>query len=280
MRTDPALWQRLEKYKIDDPEATFAFSTRLQRENDWTSLFAARAVEEYKRFLYLARVSGHEVTPSQEVDEVWHLHLLYTRSYWNDLCATVLMRPLHHGPTKGGRREDRRYLDNYTATLDAYRHEFREEPPADLWPDAVSRFAPQGRMRRIDLDRNMVLRKPRLPKSWGGRLAIVAAGIAVVLVGPAAAEPKTETAVLGLGVLVGGLLICGIGYAFARLMPQAPRREDERKPENRKGDGSDGGTPVMVTGSPDGKSKTAAGCGSDAGGGGAGCSGGGGCGGS
>ncbi|MEK6230809.1 MAG: hypothetical protein N2A42_03075 [Luteolibacter sp.] len=33
---------------------------------------------EYKRFVALAMLAGHPVTPSEEVDQAWHLHLVYT----------------------------------------------------------------------------------------------------------------------------------------------------------------------------------------------------------
>lgn len=81
------------------------------------------------------------MTPSRDVDEAWHLHLIYTRSYWDDLCGKVLRRPLHHNPTSGGAANARRFREAYEATLAAYEHEFRAKPPADIWPDADTRFA-------------------------------------------------------------------------------------------------------------------------------------------
>ena len=47
------LWQRLEAFHIGDDEAQLSFERRLARENGWTTVFAERAVLEYKRFLYL-----------------------------------------------------------------------------------------------------------------------------------------------------------------------------------------------------------------------------------
>ena len=96
------LWQRIAAFEFDPVDAALPFSRRLARDNGWSDAFAQRAVEEYRRFVFLAMVAGHPVTPSDEVDQVWHLHLCYTRSYWEDLCGEVLPRPLHHGPTRGG----------------------------------------------------------------------------------------------------------------------------------------------------------------------------------
>ena len=84
--------------------------------------------------------AGHEVTPSDEVDQAWHLHLTYTRSYWDGLCDAVLGRALHHGPTKGGQAEGDRFENQYERTLASYRAAFGEEPPEDIWPPSAVRF--------------------------------------------------------------------------------------------------------------------------------------------
>jgi hypothetical protein len=62
---------------------------RLMRENGWAGTFADPVVDEYGRLLYLTQVADGPMTPSEAVDRAWHLHLTYTRSYWNDLCGGV-----------------------------------------------------------------------------------------------------------------------------------------------------------------------------------------------
>lgn len=117
---ETALWQKLQGFSFDDPQSPFRFSDRLARENRWTRQFTLAVIEEYRRFLFLACVADHQVTPSIEVDEAWHLHMIYTRSYWNELCGETLGRKIHHGPTKGGHTEDVRYDLQYKKTLDSY----------------------------------------------------------------------------------------------------------------------------------------------------------------
>ena len=68
-----------------------------------------RTIEEYRKFCFLAVHAGHPVAPSDEVDQVWHQHLLYSRHYWEALCRDTLEMPLHHGPTEGGVAEGRKY---------------------------------------------------------------------------------------------------------------------------------------------------------------------------
>jgi hypothetical protein len=43
------------------------------RANGWSRPFALRAIEEYRKFVFLALVADHQVTPSDQVDQVWHL---------------------------------------------------------------------------------------------------------------------------------------------------------------------------------------------------------------
>ena len=155
------LWQRLEAHVFDDPGAGFPFSLRLAKENGWSLGCTRRAVAEYRRFAFLAVAAGHPVSPPDAVDQVWHLHLLYTRDYWGEFCPEVLRAPLHHGPTRGGADERDKFADWYGRTLASYRR-FFGEPPADLWPATPA----HPRTVRVDLGANWVVKKPR----WPGRL--------------------------------------------------------------------------------------------------------------
>ena len=151
-----ARWRRLLAIDFDDPGATFAFTQRLARDNGWRPAFAARVVEEYRRFAFLCVAGGHEMTPSDEVDQTWHLHLTYTRHYWG-VFTDALGAPLHHNPTAGGPAERARYAENYAATLHAYEHYFGAPPPSDIWPAAKVRFGDAPFMQRINRRRNFVV---------------------------------------------------------------------------------------------------------------------------
>lgn len=164
-----ALWKRIEDFRIDSPDSVLTFSKRLARENDWTHDFAVRAIEEYKRFVFLAVASGHPVTPSVEVDQVWHLHLTYTESYWDDLCTKTLNRPLHHHPTKGGDEEGEKFDRWYSKTMESYRTCFGEDPPREFWPDASIRFSRRSLIRQVSDRTHWIIRKPDLRptvRSW------------------------------------------------------------------------------------------------------------------
>lgn len=155
---DDPRWLAIAAADIDDPRAAFPLSARLARENGWTRAFADRVVEQYRRFCYLAVTSGREMTPSDEVDQAWHLHILYTEHYWGP-WTDALGSALHHGPTQGGPAEARRYADNYQGTVELYEQAFGEKPPIDIWPLPEDRFDRPGRFQRIDTSRVLMMER-------------------------------------------------------------------------------------------------------------------------
>lgn len=169
---DHPVWTALSHYSIGPDDAALSFAQRLARENGWSAAYTARVIEEYRRFCFLAVTAGHPVTPSDAVDQAWHLHLTYTRDYWERFCPDVLGRPLHHGPTAGGAAEQHRYFLQYADTLRSYERAFGT-PPADLWPDARRRLNEDHKARRVHPRDAFIL--PRRATMLAA--AIVAAGI-------------------------------------------------------------------------------------------------------
>jgi hypothetical protein len=165
------VWAALSRHVIGPADAELSFAERLARENGWTSAHAARVLDEYRRFCFLAVVADHPVTPSDAVDQAWHLHLTYTRDYWERFCPDVLGRPLHHGPTAGGADERHRFHQQYAATLAAYERVFGAAP-VDLWPDAARRLLDDPRARRVHPRDGVVV--PRRLAWAGGALVGVA----------------------------------------------------------------------------------------------------------
>ncbi len=108
--------QKLESFEIGSPSDGLTFAHRLARENNWSIAFSKSVVIEYKRFIYLIAISDHQMTPSDQMDQAWHLHMTYTRSYWVDLCRNTLGFELHHNPTKGGDNEGRKFRKQYQHT--------------------------------------------------------------------------------------------------------------------------------------------------------------------
>ncbi len=155
----PELWSKISAFQLDDPSAALTFTERLARENGWTLDYSLAAVEEYKKFMYLLCIATHPLTPSDEVDQVWHLHLIYTHSYWLDFCKNTLGRDIHHGPTKGGQHEKDKFTNWYQLTKDLYAKEFGHPAPAHYWPDHDIRFR-NINFQRINLDKSWIIKKP------------------------------------------------------------------------------------------------------------------------
>jgi hypothetical protein len=215
MYSDSALWRRLESFRFDEAEAALPFAARLARDNYWPRSRADRAITEYRRFLYLACTGGHEVTPSPDVDTVWHLHLVYTRSYWDHLCGEVLQRPLHHGPTRGGGSEDQRYRGNYQRTLASYRRAFGADAPSDIWPDVEARFAPT-KLRVVDTDAVWIVRKRGLQRTFA-TLKFKALFAGLLLVSGGAALAATGSKSFAQPEVIAGVVAAAVGMVWWRL---------------------------------------------------------------
>lgn len=158
------LWARLQAFILDKPDVPLPLSRRLARHHGWCYGYALRAIEEYKKFVFLAVVTGQGVTPSVDVDAVWHFHLAYTESYWTTLCGQVLQQPLHHHPTQGRPGQQDFFKTAYQNTLTQYEYCFGQRPPEDIWPSPAVRFGAQTNSLTISLNRYWVI--PKSPRSW------------------------------------------------------------------------------------------------------------------
>lgn len=241
------LWNELKTFTVNEGNELLSFIARLARENAWTVEHAEAVYGEYLKFVYLMTVCKKSITPSDAVDQVWHLHLCYSDSYWNELCGDVLGKKLHHGPTRGGAAEDRRFERQYGETLDLYREEFGQEPPADIWPPVKVRFDRADRFVRVNLKESFVISKRLVYLGVGAVVAgFVFSGCAEFL------EKEIGTSPANI------LFLVAFGVFFAWLLWKLLKN----------GSGGGGG----------GAGGCAGGCGSNSGCGGGGC-GGGGCGG-
>ncbi|MCC8411171.1 hypothetical protein LJ707_19675 [Mucilaginibacter sp. UR6-1] len=192
---ETALWKKIRLFRIDDPGVSFKFSDRLARENGWSAQYTHRVIDEYKKFIFLCCVSTTGVTPSDPVDQAWHLHLTYTRSYWIYLCQDTLGKPIHHNPTNGGEKEAVRFKHYYTSSDSLYQQYFGTVPPADIWHNSDKRFTDIN-FQRINLRSNWVIKKPEIAKQHIILLSIFAANILFVQ-----AAELTIIPVLGLIVI-------------------------------------------------------------------------------
>jgi hypothetical protein len=210
--TDPALLSSIESMRIEPAGAAINFERRLADENGWSLAFAQRVSVEYRRFIYLAAIAPNPVTPSDEVDQAWHLHLGYSRHYWDVMCSQILGKPLHHGPTAGGAQERARYVAQYETTLALYHETYGETAPTDIWPDSKKRFA--TRFCRIETGKHWII-----PKAAGY------VGIATLALAGCSQSGGNSMLVLGVIGAIGAIIIGP--YLMARFGRRNGRRKDD-----------------------------------------------------
>jgi len=172
------LYARILAFEFDEGVPEMSFAGRLARDNGWRMVYALRVVEEYRKFAFLMVASGHLAVPSDQVDQAWHQHLQYTRS-WASFCKNVLGENLDHEPTRGGSAEKDRFKGGYDRTLASYRR-FFGEPAEDSWPRTPVRFGRDLHYRRVNTAANMVIPRARILQF--GLAAVVVLG-ALLLAG-------------------------------------------------------------------------------------------------
>ncbi|MEM9797548.1 MAG: hypothetical protein AAF919_13735 [Pseudomonadota bacterium] len=127
--TDPFLWARLDGYRLPSDSQGRSFEEQLRAAHGISATTAARAVTEYKRFLYLCATGHGRSVPTKAVDEVWHLHLSHSEDYWERFVPQILDgKAIHHSPG-----EPEGHAKDFKATVARYEAEFGETPPKGIW---------------------------------------------------------------------------------------------------------------------------------------------------
>ncbi|GEM_PF-567281 len=246
-KTHRDLWQRLANFNVDDTSACFPLSARLAREQGWSRAFAQRVVEEYKKFLFLGCISSHQISPSKAVDAAWHLHMIYTRSYWDELCATVLQRPFHHGPTKGGIHESAKFHDWYASTLSMYERVFGVAAPADIWPAPGQQF--ESRARWVDANTHWIVPKHSSMKAGGlvgvGLVSLAMAGCGITM----AQQQSSKSVVLVVAVVV--IVMITIFLAARAIVSLNGSKKVRLTRTRRRNNSGDGSTSIFFFGGSD-----------------------------
>jgi uncharacterized protein (TIGR04222 family) len=196
-----AIWQRLSAHSLE------FLAHKLCAEQGWSPAEAREAIEEYRRFCLLAATAtaASRAIPSDAVDQVWHLHLTFTRDYWLRFCPEALGTDLHHepGPADAAMRE------RYAETLARYAETFGP-PPARWWPGTRERFAGRKASKRRILPRR---------RAWP--VLLVLAPAAALALGP---NPLNWPGPNFLGLYV---VLMAAGFAITRLWRRALRETNQ-----------------------------------------------------
>jgi hypothetical protein len=113
--------------KLLDDDACEA--QRRNGERLWDEERVERALYEYKQFLALMCWNPAAVlVPSEDIDEVWHTHVLNTARY-QAVCNTIFGCFQHHSPTSGqSEDEQEEQIDSRDETLQLFEQAFGEVP--------------------------------------------------------------------------------------------------------------------------------------------------------
>jgi hypothetical protein len=117
-----AIWWDLKFKRLD----LSSVARKYIEKTGYSTEFTVRVEKEYKRFLEMAS-EGHEVVPSQQIDDFWHNHVLDTEKYRKD--CDILGVFIDHCPDDGSKDLD----SDFDNTLEIYNQHFGEEPPKDIW---------------------------------------------------------------------------------------------------------------------------------------------------
>lgn len=94
----------------------------------WTCKDAEKACQLYRNFLFLsAKYPEKRLPPSEDVDEVWHNHVLATKKYMAE-CDAIFGKYMHHYPYFGiDKKTDLTDLGNaFMETQRLHKEEFGE----------------------------------------------------------------------------------------------------------------------------------------------------------
>ncbi len=132
------LWDKVKENFGGENASLLAFADKIARKLNWKTAFALRAIEEYKKFVYMGIIGDFIVTPSKIIDAVWHEHLLFSKGY-RDFCTEIIKRDFDHNPELVPVSEQTSIFNRqYQDTLELYKKEFGVDPPSDIW--SITKF--------------------------------------------------------------------------------------------------------------------------------------------
>lgn len=67
-----------------------------KKQYKWSDSYAQAVLEEYQRFMHI-RALDFGTSPTDPIDQLWHIHILYTENYY-DYCMKKFGKFIHHSP--------------------------------------------------------------------------------------------------------------------------------------------------------------------------------------
>ncbi|MEA9563363.1 MULTISPECIES: TIGR04222 domain-containing membrane protein [unclassified Xanthomonas] len=211
-----ALWQRLQAYRFGSgADALPAFVRRVAKQAHCSVAQAQLAVDEYRRFCFLACSDTHDVTPSPLVDQVWHTHLTDTREYWQQFCPQVLQTTLHHQPGRGDSDDAARFQTQYRQTLERYSTHFGT-PPTQVWPAPPPQSAATpAQQHDAEASLRALRGEPMRARRGAGLGTLLVWAVATLVIGVVAGNGEAASPLHWRGSSFLALFVAGIGLAWS-----------------------------------------------------------------
>lgn len=89
---DLNLWNNIQKLDLQ------LIIDRMLVKHEWSLERTQQSIIEYRRYLYMTQKFDSSISPTKDVDMIWHEHILHTNKYAID-CNKLFGRFLHHLPT-------------------------------------------------------------------------------------------------------------------------------------------------------------------------------------
>ncbi len=161
-------------------DAEISFSAKLQSEQfGWSKEYAERVIAEYRKYFFLLCTTEKAVSPSADVDQAWHLHILYSHSY-REWCETFKGTFIDHTPSRGGAEQTEYYKEMYQNTLIKYRQVFNTEPPADIWLSTEEKFQKTSRVCWVDMSKFHVIPQEKFEYLKYFAVLLIATGLIIL----------------------------------------------------------------------------------------------------
>jgi hypothetical protein len=112
---------------------------KLMETHSWTEAQADQVEQRYKNWLFLRRkYPGELMPPPEDIDQIWHAHILDTYAYHRDTAA-LFGGYFHHFPYFGRRgKADRQKLEHaFEDTKRRWKEEFEEDLTGSLSPLSI-----------------------------------------------------------------------------------------------------------------------------------------------
>eukprot|EP01039_Chlorochromonas_danica_P003002 gene3002-3276_t len=129
-----------------DPEGHLR--QQLLKIRGWREDRVDEAITAYAEFLTLLITSGEDLSPTDEIDKVWHAHILHTRDYEAFNTKYSPGKKLHHDPLR---------------SLDQDARKFRAIKTIELYKSTFGHERPKGKAWKYELPENEPTSKIKLP---------------------------------------------------------------------------------------------------------------------